>query len=1087
MAEKQLAYRASEKEEFFADDDPLAELARIVGFEPRPAAPTAPVTQRHEPAFDLEDELLREFERYDAPRLSPVDDIPLSVEDEPFHGEAAYSQPGNSNDPHLDHRRAEPEFADLQPEPEALAEAYASGDAAWSQEEIPVEGAELHAAEFELPRYELVAEVPVARQAYEPASSEESSDLADELELSIAETPAKPVAPVTRVPQWAAASIRLPLANFNAPRRQDVAPEDVNPPVEVPAAPVAEVAKAPIIEPDAPPASGLGFPAEQDRHEFPSDGLSADAEPAFETFPELEPVASGFDLAAAARDGDVPSDAALTEPAYAEGSPSLDIDDLLDDVSRYPVPQRAASVENERQPNPAAAIAQSPVMAPAPVAAARPEQREEPKPAEMDIEDPFADHDFEFDLEGIELELADFDFTESNAPELAPQQPASQPAPVVTPVAAAPRPIVAERTVPDEVRRPASEGAHAAAVLPTAIPRAVPAPRPELATRSAFAPILHTPAPVAASAPVASVAMEQPSVDAEQVLPFDPSEISDTDDRIETFEGMHVPTLPPVEKEEPVSMPPEYDFDIDAEMANLFNTPAKESAPEPGNSPVEAAAASWARVTSTRTAEARKPVDELDEFERALKEDFRRSVREASHPAENVARMTLESSNVTADRRRARSMRGVAIAAVAVVIAGAGAYGAYNWVSHGSSIIAAGEPRVITADKDPVKVLPENPGGKVVPNQDKAVYDSVTGDAAPAPKQKELVSSNEQPVDVVQKTLIPEAVSPDDSDGGDAPVTSTPVGETEDPRLLPDQSGNTASAAADSQDNVPSVSPRKVRTMIVKPDGTLVARDDSAPATGNTAKAPATPAKLAPATSATPIKPPATSQMASAEARAPAVPGASDDDAPSAESAPIRVVKTAPLPAVATANASASPASPTVASFPTPPVAAKAVPTPAPVAAPAPAPVAAAASAPVVSAPAEDTDSAASDIAPVPTARPAQPAKVAAHPAPAEAQVASVSPAAQPVKAAPAASAGAGGYVMQIASLPSEADARKSQANLSSKFASVIGGHPVEVKRFDIAGKGTYYRVRVVAGTKDQAADLCVRYRQAGGTCLISK
>jgi hypothetical protein len=520
-------------------------------------------------------------------------------------------------------------------------------------------------------------------------------------------------------------------------------------------------------------------------------------------------------------------------------------------------------------------------------------------------------------------------------------------------------------------------------------------------------------------------------------------------------------------------MPPEYDFDIDAEMASLFNTPAKETAPEPANSAVEAAAASWARVTSTKAAEVKKPVDELDEFERALEEDFRRSVREASHPPENVARMTFEASSITADRRRARSMRGLAVAAVAVIVVGTGAYGAYKWVSHGSPIIASGEPRVITADKDPVKVVPENPGGKVVPNQDKAVYDRVTGDAAPAPKQKELVSSNEQPVDVVQKTLVPE-VSPDDSDGGDdAPVASTPVGETEDPRLLPNQGSNTASANADDQDNVPSVSPRKVRTMIVKADGTLVARDDSAPATDNTAKTAATSPKLAPASSAAPIKPPAANQTAVADAHASAIHNASEGDAPSAESAPIRVVKTAPL-AETHAPSAAAPAAATVASASNPPVAAQAAPTPVP----------------AVSTPAQDAANnapAASDLAPVPTSRPAQPAKVDTHPAPAQTQVASVNPAAQAAKSAPAASAGAGGYVMQIASLPSEADAKKSQANLSAKFASVIGGHPIEVKRFDIAGKGTYYRVRVVAGTKDQAADLCVRYRQAGGTCLISK
>src|SRR5690606_1952678 len=58
----------NEDPDFFADDDPLAELARIVGYDDRlvPKAPAA--SPRREPAFNLEDELLQEFEQYDAPR-----------------------------------------------------------------------------------------------------------------------------------------------------------------------------------------------------------------------------------------------------------------------------------------------------------------------------------------------------------------------------------------------------------------------------------------------------------------------------------------------------------------------------------------------------------------------------------------------------------------------------------------------------------------------------------------------------------------------------------------------------------------------------------------------------------------------------------------------------------------------------------------------------------------------------------------------------------------------------------------------------------------------------------------------------------
>jgi len=99
-------------------------------------------------------------------------------------------------------------------------------------------------------------------------------------------------------------------------------------------------------------------------------------------------------------------------------------------------------------------------------------------------------------------------------------------------------------------------------------------------------------------------------------------------------------------------------------------------------------------------------------------------------------------------------------------------------------------------------------------------------------------------------------------------------------------------------------------------------------------------------------------------------------------------------------------------------------------------------------------------------------------------EVAAAAPAAaQPQSQA----ASAGGYGIQIASLPSQDEATKSYANLSKKFAGVLGGRAHEIRRADIAGKGTFYRVRIPAGSKDEAAALCEQYRAAGGSCLISK
>ena len=100
-----------------------------------------------------------------------------------------------------------------------------------------------------------------------------------------------------------------------------------------------------------------------------------------------------------------------------------------------------------------------------------------------------------------------------------------------------------------------------------------------------------------------------------------------------------------------------------------------------------------------------------------------------------------------------------------------------------------------------------------------------------------------------------------------------------------------------------------------------------------------------------------------------------------------------------------------------------------------------------------------------------------------------VRPAQAPAAAAPTqvASLGDGGYVIQIASLPSQADAQKSYQNLSAKFGSVIGGRGVDIKAAEIAGKGTFYRVRIPAGSKADAVALCEKYRSAGGTCLVAK
>ncbi|MBA8838553.1 SPOR domain-containing protein [Ochrobactrum sp. RH2CCR150] len=93
----------------------------------------------------------------------------------------------------------------------------------------------------------------------------------------------------------------------------------------------------------------------------------------------------------------------------------------------------------------------------------------------------------------------------------------------------------------------------------------------------------------------------------------------------------------------------------------------------------------------------------------------------------------------------------------------------------------------------------------------------------------------------------------------------------------------------------------------------------------------------------------------------------------------------------------------------------------------------------------------------------------------------------QQVASAAGGAAGAGGYFIQIASQPSAELAQKSYANMAQKYANVIGGRGVDIKPADIPGRGTYYRVRVQAGSRDDANALCGRLKSAGGSCLVTR
>lgn len=93
-----------------------------------------------------------------------------------------------------------------------------------------------------------------------------------------------------------------------------------------------------------------------------------------------------------------------------------------------------------------------------------------------------------------------------------------------------------------------------------------------------------------------------------------------------------------------------------------------------------------------------------------------------------------------------------------------------------------------------------------------------------------------------------------------------------------------------------------------------------------------------------------------------------------------------------------------------------------------------------------------------------------------------------PPPAAMASSGGSGGYMVQISSQRSEADAQAAYRAIQSKFPNVLGSRSASVRRADLGEKGIYYRAMVgpFAAAED-AGQLCNSLKSAGGQCVVQR
>lgn len=195
----------------------------------------------------------------------------------------------------------------------------------------------------------------------------------------------------------------------------------------------------------------------------------------------------------------------------------------------------------------------------------------------------------------------------------------------------------------------------------------------------------------------------------------------------------------------------------------------------------------------------------------------------------------------------------IAGALLGVAVLGVGSVIGMRGLGGGST--GGGVP-VIRAESGPAKVAPQNPGGVDIPNQNKEIYERTQTASA---QQTRVVTREEQPIDVQAMARATPRVIPLGQAQAPASTPIEPPASAAAP-LPPPQTPPPAAAsngAAPVQPAPPGSlgEPRRVRTVSVRPDGTIA----GAPAaTGSTPAQPA-PAAQSPAVQAPAAQPPAAS------------------------------------------------------------------------------------------------------------------------------------------------------------------------------------------------------------------------------------
>lgn len=401
----------------------------------------------------------------------------------------------------------------------------------------------------------------------------------------------------------------------------------------------------------------------------------------------------------------------------------------------------------------------------------------------------------------------------------------------------------------------------------------------------------------------------------------------------------------------------------------------------------------------------------------------------------------MESDDTQAGTSRRRGLFILAGLIAVVVVGGAGAF-FVNLFGGGE---ASGPAPVIRADKSPTKVQPQQSGEQPAQEQGKLVYDRVSGDGSD--ENTKLVPRQEEIADVGGKAV--RVINPNAEETG-----------------LRGTSSGTGSALLDED------APKRVRTVVVKPDGTIVGEieppTDQSPAPLNQGQTQGTgqeqsgqQAALQPAP--LPGQDGSSRDSGASQTTTPGLQGGQEGAAAPTDSAAAGEGGV-PLPRARPSDLPRSEAAPVQTQSQSSQGAASNFVPP--------------------SAPSTNNARSNQPISLTPTGGQAQTqaTQTATQTAAAQTQ------ATQQASAPQTTTFPAGSFVVQVAASRNEQDARSTAASITQRYSSQLSGYSPQVERADLGDRGIYYRVGVgPMNTQAAANSLCSNLKSAGLDCFVRR